>query len=270
MIKDASIRVPSLPSKAVAVEEIIFGSTCKYLPDDLTYADGSSPDSDFTPPLCPEGDNNPPTFVSKSAVPKSLPKGSKKGQKSAPSGTSISDPPSSGTTLPLSDRDIAVSSGKNKDALIAYTSKGNVWESNGTAPHSITITLPNAADRRRKWFRVEMYTTDHDSYNPDSVTVNCGPSISDVKQVNNLNPGRSDGWVEIASVSDIRGVVSLPPLIVKIDIQPPGINCKVSAIRIVEEGKGPSVSSPLLYGEQVCLSDNFKGTLFRCYSTPLL
>lgn len=249
--------------RAITVQEIVGGWSCKYTPDDLSYADGSEPSSDFPLQAVPNGQ-------SKSGISNKPPN-----QAIAPGvvgANGIDSPPASGKIRFIDMEEIDVSSGQSsKGNLLDYSSQPSFsfWASSfGGHPHIITLTLKEEPSRSKLFYSVELFGFNHGGgYDPVTVNVLAGADLASAVLVNSIASfPSSNGWIEIASPAHQMGISKTPPRVIKIEIHPAGSNCKVSGLRLVTRGKfyQRGEEQPLVIGDRVTLADNFAGGTLAC------
>ena len=142
----------------------------------------------------------------------------------------------------MSDSNIQVSSGSSKSNLVT-SDTSEYWQSNGSKPHWIQITVPSGSS----YPSLQHYVIDHESYSPKDLSVYVGTSASSLSKVKDMELSKSGGWTTLLSSSEMRSSSSSSsPQVLKIEIRSnhdSGCDSRVSGIRLLSGSDSSSGSS---------------------------
>jgi hypothetical protein len=111
--------------------------------------------------------------------------------------------------------EISVSTGSGARNLISDDTN-QIWQSSGTRPHHITVTLPAHEDWHESTScekcpcmhkihhmcsAVAIYTKDFESYSPELLRIKVGSSLNQLETAKTVNLTRDEGWQTVLSVS---------------------------------------------------------------------
>ena len=243
----------------IIVQELAYGMESKYLEGELTFADGTLPTTEFILYPCPNGKSNLLKQIKTISTASTKSMISTKNTKTT--GGNISDPPSSGTILTITSNNVTVSRNTNtKDRLfdLNNTNQNSCWRSGKHQSSSIiTVEIPPPQLGSNRWFRLELFASDHNTHNPENISIFAGDNLSNLTLINTIVPIFGNYWCEIASMKLFSSKLKTFPKFVNIELKSKTNDIKISRLRFVIEGL-PDVT-PLCVGDRVILNDSFIG-----------
>jgi hypothetical protein len=174
--------------------------------------------------------------------------------------------PGTGDKIPFTAADLKSSS--NSGSLNNVADDSNVstyWQSGGSCPHHVAITVPQTKQSKGKFFDFQIYTSDHGSYSPEDIDVLAGPDVPGLKVVKSMTLPKSSGWVTMVTAAEFKKVFKVPPKELKFVIKKNhsgGCDTRVNCLKLVLPKGAKSASAdvlPITVGDRVVLADTFSG-----------
>ena len=98
---------------------------------------------------------------------------------------------------------IRVSTKSGTKSNMLSESKASYWESNGSRPHWVEITVPPDTDLAT----LKIHTHDHDSYSPRAVSLYAGATSSSLVKVKDMSLAKTAAWVDLLSAAEAKAAL---------------------------------------------------------------